>query len=251
MQFRLLCDIDGRSRVVRKLLTRCGPPIESIIAAITHSENKKCSFTYTWKFLFKTAYSILYKIKNIMKLPAPNFVFTVNIFCPLVDGLVYVLPYGTLFNWPQLLHWIYKYPPNPIFISPLMFSYVSCNGPILHTKQWHSESIKHLHSMTRRPFFPLFSLNLFWIQQSWIAWATVFTSIKITHIVVNVANGIIMFQNNVLFDPLTSYIVSFLTYRGLIGWKSPSVVSDDCTQERRHCILRAVSWVQDFLKTSK
>lgn len=27
------------------------------------------------------------------------------------------------------------YPPNPIFISPLMFLYVVCNGPILHTKQ--------------------------------------------------------------------------------------------------------------------
>lgn len=188
-----------------------------------------------------------------MKLPAPNFVFTVNTLCPLVDGLVYVLPYGTLFNWPQLLHWIYQYPPppNPIFISPLMFSYVSCKGPILHTKQWLNESIKHFHSMTRRPSFHSSVSIFFWIQQSWIAWATVFTSIKITHIVMNVANWIIMFQNNVLFDPLTSYIISFLAYRGLIGWKSPSVVSDDCTQGRRHCILRAVSWVRDFLKTSK
>lgn len=47
---------------------------------------------------------------------------------------------------------IYKYPPNPIFISPLMFLYVGCNGPILHTKQLLSESIKHIHTMTRRPF---------------------------------------------------------------------------------------------------
>lgn len=232
--------------MIRKLLTRCGPPIESIIAAITHSENEKSSFTFTWTFLFYTAYSILYKIKNIMKLPAPNFVFTVNIFCPLVDGMVYVLTYGASFNCPQLLHCIYKYPANPIFISPLMFSYVSCNGPILHTKQWLSEFIRHLHL-----FFPLFSLNLSWIQQPWIALGTVFTSIKITHIVVNVAKGIIMFQNNVLFHTLPSYIVFFLTYCGLIGWKLPSGISDYFTQGRRHCILRTVSWVRDFFKTSK
>lgn len=43
----------------------------------------------------------------------------------------------------------------------------------------------------------------------------------------------------------------FLTYRGLIGWKSPLVISDDFTHWRRNCILCAISWVRDFLKTLK
>lgn len=52
----------------RKLLTNesltSGPPIESIIAAITHSENEKSSFTYTGNFCFTQLVAPYTKLKT-------------------------------------------------------------------------------------------------------------------------------------------------------------------------------------------
>lgn len=74
-------------------------------------------------------------------------------------------------------------------------------------------------TMTRRLFF-YSSVSIFLEFNSLV--------LKI-HIVVNVANGINMFQ--IMFCLTRLHLTFFfITYRGLIGWKSPSVVSDDFTQ---------------------